>query len=77
MTRVSPVTITERMKAARIVKKLRDQDNLDVVAARLGLRPSYVGFAEAMHKRSDARDQLKYCCPSYVIRKILAWAETP
>lgn len=67
-----PVTITQRMQAARIVKELRDQNSLSAVAERLALLKTYVVCIEKMTKAPN-RGPVGYAAPHWTIRHVLDW----
>lgn len=68
---IKHVSITQRMKAGRIVKRLRDQYSLDAVSRFFGIPIRYVITAENMTKRYDYGRGLEYFCPHWAIDKIL------
>jgi hypothetical protein len=66
------VSITLRMKAASIVKALRDQRGRLEVAELLGISAHYVTCTEHMTKFKN-RGELVYIVPETTIQKIIAW----
>lgn len=83
---MTPVTFMDRVKAAAIIKKLRDQNNCETVAKLFNTRKAYISMAEYNTKRlkfsimENGRkrfvyEENQYLCPHGVIRRILEWGE--
>lgn len=73
------ISFMHRVKAARIIKKLRDQIHLKDVANMFNTSKTYITYCEHLTQRIDRKTGLKieynYLCPKAVIRNILDWAD--
>jgi hypothetical protein len=67
---VRPATWTERRKAARIVKRLRDVNGVPAVARFFAMKYSYIVMIEHMTKRIQA-ESITFHCPSWAVHHIL------
>ena len=64
-------TFCDRMKAAHIVAKLRQQRSRGDIGRLFGIDNTYVSFIEAKTKRHDNRDI--YLAPKWTIERVLEW----
>lgn len=68
-----PVTITERRKAAKIIKAIRDTMSRPKAAQLLGISSTYVTCTENMTK-FKTRHELAFVTPHAIIRQVIDWS---
>lgn len=69
------LSISDRIRASKIVTALRNQSNRADVSQLLGISTCYITCIENMTKRHRGGDELHYVLPPKIIQRVLDWAE--